>query len=255
MIVVGTTLTTFAMSKDEDLWGSWFHNHEAIKSTHKVKYFAAIEIDVRGIEPFFPFLEKLLSIGGEYWEFSYNDKRTSVDSTNRIRHIAMGRNVIQDYALTLDEAGEDVTHILHLDADMRVPDDTIPKLLEMNHPIVGGDVWETYRCTGPKVDKYPFPVEQHQNTAGFLMMGRQLFSRVRWRADFNKSMTAPDNPELQRPMTEEPCMYADTLALGFPWYVRKDLTGVHYPAQVPPLEDRGYSLDVLHKWVELARNE
>jgi hypothetical protein len=166
----------------------------------------------------------------------------------------MGRNVIQDYALTLDEAGKDVTHILHLDADMRVPDDTIPKLLEMNHPIVSGDVWETYRCTGPKVDRYPFAVEQHQNTAGFVMMGRELFRRVRWRADFGLSMTAPDNPGITRPMGEEACMYADTFTLGFPWYVRKDLTGVHYPVHVAPIENRGYEMSVVHRTITVIDN-
>jgi hypothetical protein len=253
VIIVGTTLTTFAMSKGEELWGSWFKNSEAIKLTHDVKYFASIEVDVRGIEPFLPFIERLLSIGGEYWEFSYNDKRTSINSDNRIRHITMGRNIIQDYALTIDEAGGDVTHILHLDADMQIPDDTIPKLLEMNHPIVSGDVWETYRCTGPKVEHYEFPVEHHQNTAGFLMIGRELFRRIRWRVDFGQSMTAPDNPEITRPMGEEACMHADALAMGYPWYVRKDLTGVHYPIQVPPLEDRGYDLNVFHRWVTLAK--
>ena len=254
MIVVGTTLTTFAMSEGRELWCSWFHNHEEIKSTHDVRYFAAIEVDGRGLEPFAPFIENLLLIGGDYWSFSYDDKRKSVDEVNRIRHIAMGRNVIQDYALSMDEAGNDVTHILHIDADMRVPDDTIPKLLEMNHPIVSGDVWETYRLSGPRVEKYSFPVEQHQNTAGFVMIGRELFRRVRWRADFGRFVQAFDDPELQRPMTEEPCMYADTLELGFPWYVRKDLVGVHYPIQVPRLEDRGYVLDVIQDGVGKGEN-
>jgi hypothetical protein len=49
-------------------------------------------------------------------------------------------------------------------------------------------------------------------------------------------------------------MYADSLALGFPWYVRKDLVGVHYPVHVPRLEDRGYVLDVIHDAIDGDEN-
>ena len=70
MIVVGTTITAFAMS-NPDIWSSWMKNAEKVKEEYQkfgtfsdIKYFAAIEVDARGLEPFAPFIERLQAIGG-----------------------------------------------------------------------------------------------------------------------------------------------------------------------------------------------
>jgi hypothetical protein len=244
MIVIGTPITTFAMDRDY-LWSSWLRNAEIIKRTHDVKYFAAIEVDSRGIEPFFPLIKRLLAVGGDYWTYMYDDRRTSVNSENRINHICMGRNIIQDYAAKLDSMGMDVTHILHLDADLTPHNDTIPMLLEMGHPLVGGDVSQTYCGTGPRVDKYDFPVEEHLNTAGYLLVARDLYSRLRWRKDHRYSFRHHDKWGTIIPMGDDQCYYYDALTLfNIPTYVRKDCIGQHNPPGVAPFEMRGYDASV-----------
>jgi hypothetical protein len=84
MIVVGTTTAAFSMN-NPDTWGSWMRNAENVKQNYQhfaefsdIKYFAAIQVDARGIEPFKPFIERLEAIGGEYWTYSLDDGWTSV---------------------------------------------------------------------------------------------------------------------------------------------------------------------------------
>jgi len=247
MIVIGTPITAFAMQR-EYLWRSWLTNAEIIKQTHNVRYFAAIEVDARGLKPFVPLLAHLAMIGGEYWTYSYDDKRTHVNSENRISHICMGRNMIQDYACSLDAAGMDVTHILHIDADVTPHDNTIPLLLELNHPLVGGDLSETYCGTGPRVKKYPFPVEEHVNTAGYLLVDRNLYIRLRWRKDHRYTFKHHDIYGTIVPMGDDHCYYYDALTLfNTPTYVRKDCVGQHHPPGVAPFEMRGYDAEVRRK--------
>ena len=66
---------------------------------------------------FKPFIERLESIGGEYWTFMLDDGRTSVDMQNRWRHIVFGQNVIFEYA----QANKDCTHLLVSGADCMPP--------------------------------------------------------------------------------------------------------------------------------------
>lgn len=227
MIVVGSTMTTFAMTVP-DAWQSWLKRAEQIKqhSPEELQYFAAIEVDARGIEFFAPMIERLKEVGGEYWTYHLDDKRTEVTTVNRIRHITTGRNLVQEYALE-----KDATHILFLDADLQAPDDTIPRLLEMNHPIVGGDV-VTYCLSGPTVDGYAFPVQSHMNTAGFLMVTKEIFERIRWRGDARHS--------------DDPCYHSDVIEIfGYQTHVRKDLIGHHFPRHVTSIEKRGYNRTVV----------
>jgi hypothetical protein len=77
------------------------------------------------------------------------------------------------------------------------------------------------------VPEYPFPVQSHMNTAGFLLIAREVFRRLRWRFD------------LEAGLTDDPCYYRDAKELlGVPTYVRKDVIGRHWPEAIPPLEDR-----------------
>lgn len=204
---------------DEDLWSSWLNNARSMESPDGVTFFAAIEVDKRGIEPFAPLVRALEDIGGSYFTFSLDDGRTSVTTKNRLRHICMGRNIVQDYAMTIR-----ASHVLFLDADLMPPPNAIPKLLEMAHPIVGGNVG-TYCLSGPKVDRYPFPVQEHWNTAGFLLIGEPLLTRLRWRWDYA--------------MSDDPCYARDAKDFfGYPTYVRKDIEGRHFPVHVTPIEQR-----------------
>jgi hypothetical protein len=227
MIVVGSTMAAFVMDQ-EPTWSSWLQNHESIVKSHPdgVHYFAAIEIDKRGVEPFTPLLDRLASINGNYFTYSLDDYRTEVTSGNRITHICMGRNIIQDYAYGLH-----ASHILFLDADTAPDPDTLPKLLEMQHDLVGGNVG-TYGLSGPKVDKYPYYVEEHMNTAGYLLVAQKIYSRLRWRWEWG--------------LTDDPCYNKDSVEFfNTPTYVRKDCVGQHYPQYIGPIETRGHDMVVV----------
>lgn len=227
MIVVGTTMAAFVMDQ-RDTWGSWLRNAEAIIASHpNVHYFAALQLDARGLEPFQPLLDELARINGSYFTYSLDDGRTEVTTANRLRHITMGQNIVTDFACAVG-----ATHLLFLAADLAPDPDTLPKLLEMDHPLVGGEV-STYVLSGPKVDKYQFPVEEHMATAAYIMLARQVFNQLRWRWDADTGMT------------DDPCMHHDALhLLGIPTYVRKDCIGKHYPEAIGAIETRGHDMKV-----------
>jgi hypothetical protein len=227
MILIGTTLAAFSMSQKES-WSSWLSNADQVKQSYDggVEYFAAIEVDARGIEPFAPLVEELNRINATYFTFSLDDGRTEVTTSNRLRHITTGRNIVSDYAMCLD-----ASHLLYLDADLAIPDDTLPKLLEMNHPLVGGNV-PAYCLGGPVVSSYPFPVEAHWNTAGFLLAEKRVYSKLKWR--------------YEPWVTDDPCFAADAKELlGVETYVRKDLRGMHWPPILTALENRPYDRTVV----------
>jgi len=222
VIVVGATMTYFALT-DPAACLSWLETAEQLRESYPdgVEFFATFELDRRGPQPFSPVMDRLTELGGTWWTYSYADGRTEVSSANRYGHICAGRNLITDYAVS-----HQVDHVLFLDADICPPPDTLPKLLEMRHPLVGGEV-PTYGLHGKPVPGYPFPVQEHWNTAGFLLAARPVFRYVRWRFD----------PDLG--MTDDPCYAADARDyLGVPTYVRKDVIGRHWPEAIPPLEDR-----------------
>lgn len=225
-------MAAFVMDQP-DTWGGWLVGAEELRANaeavgHEVEFFAVLEVDGRGTAPFNPLFERLLAIGGGYYTYSLDDKRTKVTGGNRILHIVTGRNILTEYAVSRS----DCTHLLYLDADTTPPPDAIPRLLEVDHPLVGGDV-PTYCLSGPPVPEYPFPVEEHMNTAGFLLADRSIFRAVRWRAD----------PDLN--LTDDPCFHADALALGVPTYVRKDVQGSHHPPSIGPIEARGHDMTVV----------
>lgn len=229
MIVVGTTLCGFAMSHPA-VWGNWLANAEKLQalSPEPLHFFAAIEVDARGLEPFAALLERLKQVGGSYWTYSLDDGRTSVSTANRLRHITMGQNLVSDFCST-----PGISHLLFMAADCMPPEDAIPKLLEVNHPLVGGEV-KTYCLSGPTVLGYPFPVEEHMATAAFVLIRRDVFKRLRWRWDAEEGMS------------DDPSYHHDAQnLLGVPTYVRKDCVGKHYPESIGAIETRGYDLKVV----------
>jgi len=222
VILIATTLTTFAMA-GEETWASWLRNAEAMRESHPegVSFFAAIETDARGLEPFKPLLARLAELGGEWWEYRLDDRRTSIGTLSRLRHIVCGQNLCTDFAVA---AG--ASHLLFLAADLEPPPDAIPKLLELQWPIVGGEV-TTYCLSGKPVEGYAFPVEAHMATAAFVMMERAVFNQLRWRWDREAGMS------------DDPCLHHDALTLlGIETYVRKDCIGIHHPTSIGAIETR-----------------
>jgi len=216
-VIVGTTLAAFAMTR-EDAWSSWLNDAEQIIASHPdgVRYFAALQLDARGLEPFAPLLDRLADIGGEHWTYSLDDGRTEVSMTNRWRHIVVGQNLVMDFC----QADLAVSHCLFLAADTAVPPDIIPRMLEMDHPLVAPFL-TTYELRGPRVDRYPFHVEDAMASAAAIFIARDVFRRIRWRWD------------LEAGMSDDPCFHADARdLLGVPTYVRHDVHAVHYPISI-----------------------
>lgn len=263
MILVGTTLTTFAM-RDEGYWGSWLVNAEEIQRNsgyENVTYFAAIETDSRGLEPFAPLLERLHEVlGGMHWSFTLDDGRSEVTTHNRLRHITTGQNLVFERACSGAERGQNITHVLFLAADLAPPPDVLPKLLALRHPVVGG-YCPTYGAfsEGPRVGghywcsqhdgacgdsiacpfvswwPYDFPVMDGKASAAFMLFERQAFRKLRWRIDYDEGMT------------DDPCMHADAERIGWRTFIRKDCMGMHYPPMIPPIEERGHDLRVMRR--------
>ena len=235
MIVVGTTLTTFAMD-DPQVWGSWLENAEQVRKSvpQEVRFFAAIEVDKRGIEPFTPLVLRLLELVerdrqyNPHFVFSLDDGRTAVTTPNRQRHLTMGENLVCDYATE-----EQASHVLFVAADTSVPDDVLPKLLEPAHELVGANV-PTYGLRGVPVERNGVVLEVVPFvTAACVLIDRQLFKRLKWRYD----------PELG--MTDDPAYCSDARALiGVEAMIRQDVVCKHYPESIPPIEERGYDLTV-----------
>ena len=234
MIVVGTTITAFAMN-NPDIWSSWMRNAEKVKEEYQkfgtfsdIKYFAAIEVDARGLEPFAPFIERLQAIGGEYFTYSLDDGRTEITTLNRLRHITFGQNLVVDYC----QANPAVTHLLFMAADCMPPDDVMPRMLEMDHPLVAPYI-TTYALRGPKVEKYPYPVMDTMASAACIFIARSVFRAIRWRWDLDTNLS------------DDPAYHHDALhLLGIPTYVREDSIAKHFPESIGSIETRGYDMTV-----------
>lgn len=227
MIVVGATCASWKCNGIGEL--AWLANAEAMIDDaasigEELKFFVALEVDARGAAPFRAVEERIDTLDFkkhnttyQAWRFSLDDDAYEINSGNRLIRICTGRNLIIEYAMRTM-----ASHILFLDTDLRVPGDSITKLMAVQHPVVGGDVPQ-YGLHGPSVSGgVAFPLEEHWNTAGFLLVQRDVFNRVRWRTDI---MTG---------LTDDPCFDGDAYAahFGHTW-VRKDVVGVHVEPLVP----------------------
>ena len=234
MITVATTVHAFVMD-NPDHWGSWMRNAEQVKENYQqfgswsdIQYFAAIQVDGRGLEPFGPFVQRLESIGGTFWTYSLDDGRTEVTTKNRIRHIVVGQNLCNDFAMSIKHC----SHMLFMAADCMPPDDVMPKMLEMNHPLCAPYI-TTYGLRGARVESYEFHVEDAMASAAAIFMNRNVFSSIRWRWDVDKNMS------------DDPCFHHDALKyLGIPTYVRHDCKAKHFPEAVGAVETRGHNMAV-----------
>ena len=226
-VVMAATLPAWKMDED-GYWSSWLTHAEQIRDSHPdgVTFLAVLELDARGRAPFTPLLDRLADLDGHVWTFSVDDGAQRIDSRNRLVRICTGRNLATHYA---QDVG--ASHILFADADTIIPPDALPKLLAVDWPVAGGRV-PTYCLSGPAVPGYDFPVTEHMNTAGFLLVARQAFSRLRWRLDADAGLT------------DDPCYHADAAELGWPTRVREDCVAAHYPMAIGPVEHRGHDLTV-----------
>jgi hypothetical protein len=255
VIVIGCTLAPFKLSRNSDGALRWLSNIENVidsASPLPVELFAALEVDRRGLDPYADLLvrqEQLLARGISLtiWTFSIDDGEAIWRTGVRTRRVCAGRNLICDFALSKPGC----SHVLFLDSDI-VPDpDTIPKLRDLRWPIVGGDV-PSYCLTGREVtarryfhgidypagrrwvqgvEQYGYPVAEHWNTAGFLLVERVVIEHVRWGWDETRGLF--DDP-----------WYADQVEriIGTPTLVRKDCIGDHEP--LAALEDRGEDVTI-----------
>ena len=234
-VIAASTLAAFVMD-DPDTWGAWLYPAEQILDDGQdVQWFAALEVDGRGLEPFAPLLDRFAAINTQagrtvchWWTYMLDDGRTEVTTANRLRHITMGQNLATDFTLA---AG--ASHMLFLAADLEPPWDAIPRLLEVDWPLVGGHV-PTYCLDGPPVAGYPFPVHQHMATAAFVLIARPLLRFVRWRWDVDAGMS------------DDPCLHHDAAKFhGIETRVRHDVVGRHHPEAIGPVETRGHDMRVV----------
>jgi hypothetical protein len=234
-VVIGTTLASFAMS-EFDAWSSWLKHHERQRMSHPdgVEHFAALQTDARGIEPFRPLIEVLDEMGAGWWTYSLDDGRTEITMTNRWRHIVVGQNLVVDYC----QARPDVSYLLFLAADCAAPSDIIPRMLEMEHPLVAPYI-STYGLRGEVVPGYPpeWGVEDAMASAAAIFIARDVFRAIRWRWDADAGLS------------DDPAYHHDAKTLlGIPTHVRHDVLARHYPEAVG-----GYDTRFTAEALEVAR--
>lgn len=248
--VIGTPLVGWKCDMNEDI--AWLEQSESILSKFpNVKFFAALELDQRGIEPFSKVIDLLKSINGDYWTYSINDMESTVTSENRWIRIETGRNLIREFAQRVRKTsghhwGEDCTElnygvvnydaILYVDSDTILTSEIVEKMLEIDHPLVGVDV-PVYGLGGKAVNVNP-RIEEHWTTAGMLLVNSPAFYDLPWY--HNSYLNLSDDPTFQS-MAERlkkrigPEVFEETY--GMTW-VRKDVKAEHR-GRLVPVEQRG----------------
>lgn len=247
--VIGTPLVGWKCDANEHM--SWLENrHEIMSLFPNVRWFAALELDSRGLDPFGEVIEALREVNGDFWTYSINDMQSKVNHGNRWIRIETGRNLIREFAqrhrvTTGHHWGEDCTEenigvvnyeaILYIDSDVVLTSEIISKLLEVDRPIVGGDI-KAYCLTGKKISDNP-PIEEHWNSAGCLLVNAPAFYDLPW--FHNAWLNLSDDPSFQslaeRLMRREGVNNLDT-TYGMTW-VRKD-TDVKHKGRLNPVEER-----------------
>lgn len=233
-ILIGSTIPAFKAVEEPDQWASWLDGHRDIASyahavDHDVQWGATLQQDARGDEPFAQLLTVLSFIDAIVYRYRFDLGHDRITTGNRFAGICIGRNLIIEHALN----DRDIEWIYFADSDISAPPDVLPKLLEVGHKVVGAHV-PTYGLghDKPRMPLKPGDCRMHWNTAGSLLVHRDVFRRVPWRWD-------PDAGD-----TDDPATQAEMARLGYPTIVRHDVICRHHPECIGPLEQRGHDLEV-----------
>jgi hypothetical protein len=247
--VIGTPLVGWKCDAGEHM--SWLDNrHEIISKFPNVRWFAAFELDNRGLEPFGEVINALREVNGDFWTFSINDMQSKVDHGNRWIRIETGRNLIREFTqrhriTTGHHWGEDCTEqnigvvnyeaVLYIDSDVVLTAEIVEKLLEVDRPLVGGDI-KAYGLSGKQISTDP-PIQEHWNSAGCLLVNSPAFYDLPW--SHNAWLNLSDDPSFQstaeRLLRREGVNNLDT-TYGMTW-VRKDVD-VQHKGRLSPVEQR-----------------
>lgn len=202
--VIGTPLVGWKCDRNEHL--TWLKHHKEIQQRFpNVSFFAALELDHRGLEPF----QEVIDAVRVYWTYTINDYEATVTSENRWIRIETGRNLVREYA----QRGR-FDAVLYVDSDINLTVEMIEKMFEVDHPLVGINVPE-YVQHGPVVNEHP-RIEEHWTTAGMLLVNAPAYYELPW--SHNQNLQLSDDPTFQR--------LSEQIGYGNTW-VRKDLNAHH----------------------------
>lgn len=234
--VIGTPLVGWKVDRNEHMY--WLENANEILTTFpNAVYFAALELDHRGLEPFLPMIDVLESLGGTYWTYTINDRQETVTSGNRWIRIETGRNLIREFAqrkrdMSGHHWGEETKQtvvnfdaILYIDSDNVLTPKIVEKMFEIDRPLVGVDV-PAYNLKGSVVNNQP-RIEEHWTTAGMLLVNAPAYYDLPWY--HNAYLNLSDDPSFQSMANrlkkrEGGKVLEETY--GMTW-VRKDISSSH----------------------------
>jgi hypothetical protein len=229
MIVIGTTTAAHRVDgQDPRTYASWLMKADTLRASlpdTEIRFFAALELDARGLAPFEPLIARMRASGGRRWLFGLDDDAEVITTQNRLRRICIGNNLVSEYAM---EAG--ASHCLYLAADVSPHDRILPRLLELDAPLAASHI-RTY-CLGedcpPLPEFAPWDVRsQETETCAAMMLRRDVLTRIKWRVD------------IDRGLTDDPAMCADVRELlGHRVLSRHDCVSVHYPESIEAFEHR-----------------
>ena len=246
--VIGTPLVPWKVEMNEH--DAWLTHNEAIREKFpNVQFFAALELDHRGIDFYKPFIEVLKGIGADYWTYTINDFEEVVDSNNRWIRIETGRNLVREYAQrgkkvisnpqTQREAfpidTDTINHyeaILYVDSDIVMNSQAIQAMFEVDRAMVGINV-PAYNLSGFPINTHP-KIEEHWTTAGALLVNAPACWDLPWYHNIHMGLS--DDPTFQ---------YLGARLYGQTW-VRKDLH-VDHIGRLSGLEYRGIPRRVIEQ--------
>lgn len=242
--VIGSPLVGWKCARGEGF--SWLKNAAEVKKRFpNAQFFAALEVDKNGLDPFTDVIDALKAVGGIWWTYSLNDNEYTVSSGNRWIRIEMGRNLVREFAqrgrlMSGNYWGEETPQydavnfqaVYYIDSDIVLEAQHIDKLMEIDHPMVGLNV-PAYCLKGKVINAKP-RIEEHWNTAGSLWVNSPAFYEMVWQ--HNSFMNLSDDPATQYVMERLRRPDGDTV-WGQTW-VRKDVSVVHEVAQLVAVEQR-----------------
>lgn len=235
--VIGSPLVGWKCDRKEEM--TWLEERVKIMDTfNNAVFFAALELDHRGLEPFERLIDGLNQVGGKFWTYTINDFEEAVTSSNRWIRIETGRNLIREFAqrrrlMSGHHWGEQTPQdgivsydaILYVDSDTTVNSTIIEKMFEIDRPLVGVDV-PAYGLRGKEINRNP-KIEEHWTTAGMLLVNSPAYYDLPWY--HNSYLNLSDDPTFQSmaerlKRREGIETFEDTY--GMTW-VRKDVRSEH----------------------------